>query len=46
MAKHWNKLSKESVESPSLDVFKSRLDKHLFGVLRNDPALSRIKGLD
>lgn len=31
--KLWNKLPLESVKSPSLEVFKNRLDKHLSGIV-------------
>ena len=30
---HWNRLSKESVESPSLEMYKSRLDACLCSLL-------------
>jgi len=30
---HWNRLPKEAVESPSLEIFKTRLDKVLYSVL-------------
>ncbi|EMP35368.1 hypothetical protein UY3_07330 [Chelonia mydas] len=33
VAKHWNKLPREVVESPSLEILKSRLDKHLSGMV-------------
>uniref|UniRef100_A0A8C3I6M2 Reverse transcriptase domain-containing protein n=1 Tax=Chrysemys picta bellii TaxID=8478 RepID=A0A8C3I6M2_CHRPI len=33
MVKHWNKLPREVVESPSLEIFKSKLDKCLSGMV-------------
>ena len=29
MTEHWNRLPREVVESPSLEIFKSRLDAYL-----------------
>jgi len=31
---HWNRLPREAVESPSLEIFKTRLDKVLYSLLQ------------
>ncbi|KFV76242.1 hypothetical protein N308_01477, partial [Struthio camelus australis] len=33
VAEHWNKLPRETVESPSLEIFKTRLDAILGNML-------------
>jgi len=33
VTEHWNRLPREVVESPSLEIFKSRLDKVLYNLL-------------
>jgi len=30
---HWNRLPRELVDSPSLEIFKTRLDKGLYSLL-------------
>lgn len=45
LARHWNRLARDAVGSPSLKVFKSRLERHLSGIIDRDaPAFNR--GLD
>ncbi|PKU45822.1 hypothetical protein llap_3866 [Limosa lapponica baueri] len=36
VAEHWNRLSKEVVESPSLETFKTHLDMFLYSLLQVD----------
>jgi len=33
MTEHWNRLPREVVDSPSLEIFKTRLDKVLCSLL-------------
>ena len=33
VTEHWNRLPREVVESPSLEVFKTRVDKVLYNLL-------------
>ena len=33
LMEHWNRLPREAVESPSVEIFKTRLDAYLCGLL-------------
>jgi len=44
VTEHWNRLPREVVESPSLEIFKTHLDKVMCNLLLGDPALAG--GLD
>jgi len=33
VTEHWNRLPREAAESPSLEIFKTRLDKFLCSLL-------------
>jgi len=33
VTEHWNRLPREAVESPSLEIFKTRLDEVLYNLL-------------
>jgi len=45
VAKYWHRLPREVAESPSLETFKARLDRHL-GPAEEVPAHCRGVGLD
>ena len=46
VAKHWNRLPREPVDAPSLDVFKARLDGALStGLVEDVPAHGRGVGI-
>ena len=34
VVKYWNKLPRKVVESPSLEILKSRMDRHLSGMVQ------------
>jgi len=40
VTEHWNRLPWEAVESPSLEIFKARLDKFLLHPAVGEPALA------
>jgi len=43
---HWNRLPRDAVDSPSLEIFKTRLDKVLCKPALGDPVSARGGGLD
>lgn len=46
MFKHWNRLPRQLVEPPSLEMLKTELDTVLWQPVLADPALSSGVGLD
>jgi len=46
VTEHWNRLPGGVVESPSVETFKTRLDKVLCSLLWVRPCFSRAVGLD
>jgi len=44
--RHWHRLPRETVNAPSLEVFKVRLDRVLSNLVKDVPAHGRAAGLD
>lgn len=42
--KHWDRLLGEAVDSPSLEVFKSRMDRRLAGLVESGTILPAAAG--
>jgi len=46
VVKHWNRLPREVVEAPSLEILKARLDSTSSNLVANIPAHCRRLGRD
>jgi len=46
LVKHWNRLSREVMEAPSLETYKARLDSALSNLVKLKMSLLTAGGLD